>query len=92
MFQITCSALVSYILICDQVKKHILLTIIIFANRGMHISCRDWFVAPKSPLELLQIELMAERRLRQVAEEKLSAALNGKRAAERERDLLRVSK
>lgn len=53
---------------------------------------RDWFSPPKSAVELLQIELMAERRLRALAEEKLALAMGGKRAAERERDMLRVSK
>lgn len=44
----------------------------------------------KSDLELLQIELLAERRLRDLLQQKLNATEQARRALERERDLYRV--
>jgi len=69
--------------ICGRLPVVIWFQILSFASR-------DWFSPSKSAVELLQIELMAERRLRTLAEEKLALAMGGKRAAERERDILRV--
>lgn len=69
--------------LCGQVPVAVWFHILSFASR-------DWFLPHRSPVERLQIELAAERKLRLRAEEKLSRAVNGKRAAERERDLLRI--
>jgi hypothetical protein len=50
---------------------------------------RDWFVPPVSAAELLLHELLVERRLRLLAEERLEAAEKARRAAENERNALR---
>ena len=51
---------------------------------------REWFHPVKSELQAVSLELAVERRLRRAAEEKLRRAEDSRRAAERERDLLRV--
>ena len=56
----------------------------------LHI-CREWFHPVKSELQAVSLELAVERRLRRVTEEKLRRAEDARRAAERERDLFRVS-
>lgn len=52
---------------------------------------RDWFVPQRSPLQLALEELEVERSLRIAAEEKLRVAEAQRSAADRERDLCRVS-
>lgn len=56
----------------------------------LSFSCRDWFVVD-DPIVRLRAELLAERMLRQRAEDRFHAAETARRAAERERDLYRVS-
>ena len=51
---------------------------------------RDWFVPVPTPLALLGAELEAERSMRLTAEAALGAALAARKAAERERDVLRL--
>lgn len=52
---------------------------------------RDWFNPPVSTAQLLAAELLVEKRLRRHSEERVVAAEQALRAAERERDLYRVS-
>lgn len=52
---------------------------------------RDWFTIPKNPVELLQAELAAEKKLRSVLEKRLAASELARRAAERERDMFRMA-
>lgn len=68
---------------CSRLPSVIWFQILSFASR-------DWFTQKKSEAEQLKIELMAERRLRMLAEEKVALLMNGKRTAERERDMLRM--
>ncbi len=53
--------------------------------------CRDWFNPPPTTIQLLTHELLVEQTLRRQSEERLTAALQAQRAAERERDMFRVS-
>ena len=64
------------------IPSHVLLHIISFCTR-------DWFVPPKTEVQLLQAELNVERELRQEVEEKLQAALEEQKNLQKKKHLFR---